>query len=612
MAGLGPDMSALILLSRENLVHCLARIPGQRKQLILEPGLTRPLDRIAGMSVLKKQGIESVLKLERGSPPPLPASVTRVYLISSNLIQAKYVADQISAGLSSGGEKLRSGGTHVILAPRMLTTIQHVFEEEGLAGHVTLHQFAWEFIQLDFDLLSLEIPNFFRNQYLVQDHSGLVSVARALWGLQSIYGAIPNLFGHGRSIKQLLNLVNVFSLEYGQPKAKQVDIGHLFIFERDVDWASCFLSPLTYEGLLDEVFGISCGTVEFGKEVTGVDTPTKLQLSSKDKMFDKIRNKHFAHIFSVLGVTAKQLSAAQAAASSMNIDQMKNFVQNDLKQMKAQSKAVALHIGASERIQKLKGRQFETQLPVEHTIVLNTNLRDNMNYIEERMAQLVPASTSLRLICLLSHAGDGLTQADHTRLKTQFTQAYGFQHLVTWSNLTKLGVIKVRGGGSEAVLKGGGVVSQVAGLVGGAQGSRSPGFQALVRKLQLVDDSQEQLSLSEPNSTGYVFNGAFKPVASSVVHELIKGTAGRGGTAASSRTGAQLVTDALKSAPGETIIDMKSPDAPKVGLILFLGGYTLAEVAAFRLLQTITGWQFIVAGTGNISAGSIISQAEKL
>ena len=30
-------------------------------------------------------------------------------------------------------------------------------------------------------------------------------------------------------------------------------------------------------------------------------------------MFDKIRNKHFAHIFSVLGVTAKQLSAAQVS-----------------------------------------------------------------------------------------------------------------------------------------------------------------------------------------------------------------------------------------------------------------------------------------------------------
>lgn len=45
--------------------------------------------------------------------------------------------------------------------------------------------------------------------------------------------------------------------------------------------------------------------------MTKTETPTKLQLSCKDKMFDKIRNKHFATIFSVLGVTAKQLAAAQ-------------------------------------------------------------------------------------------------------------------------------------------------------------------------------------------------------------------------------------------------------------------------------------------------------------
>ena len=37
------------------------------------------------------------------------------------------------------------------------------------------------------------------------------------------------------------------------------------MFERDTDWVSCLLSPLTYEGLLDEVFGIQCGTVEFGQ-----------------------------------------------------------------------------------------------------------------------------------------------------------------------------------------------------------------------------------------------------------------------------------------------------------------------------------------------------------
>ena len=70
---------------------------------------------------------------------------------------------------------------------------------------------------------------------------------------------------------------------------------------------------------MDETFGISCGTVEFPPDVTKTETPTKLQLSCKDKMFDKIRNKHFATIFSVLGVTAKQLAAAQVFLDLMKL-----------------------------------------------------------------------------------------------------------------------------------------------------------------------------------------------------------------------------------------------------------------------------------------------------
>merc|ERR1712156_858271 len=125
----------------------------------------------------------------------------------------------------------------------------------------------------------------------------------------------------------------------------------------------------------------------FPPEVTKTETPTKLQLSCKDKMFDKIRNKHFASIFSVLGVTAKQLSAAQAAASSMSVTEMKKFVANDLRVMKAQSKAVALHISASEAIQREKGGHFETQLPVEHSLVSGGAGRDTISYIEDCIAQ---------------------------------------------------------------------------------------------------------------------------------------------------------------------------------------------------------------------------------
>ena len=38
-------------------------------------------------------------KFERGAGPVLPAGHTRVYLVSSNLIQAKLVADQVSTAI---------------------------------------------------------------------------------------------------------------------------------------------------------------------------------------------------------------------------------------------------------------------------------------------------------------------------------------------------------------------------------------------------------------------------------------------------------------------------------------------------------------------------------
>jgi hypothetical protein len=72
----------------------------------------------------------------------------------------------------------------------------------------------------------------------------------------------------------------------------------------------------------------------------------------------------------------------------MNVSQMKQFVQNDLKVMKAQSRAVALHIGASERIQRVKGRHFETQLPVEHSIVSNINSRSAILSVVEHQFQV--------------------------------------------------------------------------------------------------------------------------------------------------------------------------------------------------------------------------------
>ena len=52
----------------------------------------------------------------------------------------------------------------------------------------------------------------------------------------------------------------------------------------EVDLVTPLCSQVTYQGLLDDIFGINCGFVEFGPEITQKSDGVKLILSSKDEV----------------------------------------------------------------------------------------------------------------------------------------------------------------------------------------------------------------------------------------------------------------------------------------------------------------------------------------
>lgn len=58
-------------------------------------------------------------------------------------------------------------------------------------------------------------------------------------------------------------------------------------------------------------------------------------------------------------------------------------------------------------------------------------------------------------------------------------------------------------------------------------------------------------------------------------------------------------------------VSLQRSSSSKVGsknvLIFFVGGYTMAEVAALKSLQATCGYRFLVAGTGNVTGKSVIN-----
>ena len=65
--------------------------------------------------------------------------------------------------------------------------------------------------------------------------------------------------------------------------------------------------------------------------------------------------------------------------------------------------------------------------------------------------------------------------------------------------------------------------------------------------------------------------------------------------------------------PGQhCVVEMASRRASKsasgnLDLIYFVGGYSLAEVAALRTVQGQVGRNFLIAGTGNITGKTLMS-----
>jgi len=579
---MGPeiDVHALSQLSSENLRVLLRKIPGS-KDLIIEPPLIPPLDKIAGMSLIKSCGVDRVFKLEQQWPDASAAS-TKVYFVTPTLDKVKIILDHLQ--MSNNVQK----GLifHVIFMPKMLKEIDILLEEEGAHGKITIHEYLWELIPLDYDLLSLEIPSFFTSTFVHEETALLSSVANSILGMQTLFGQIKNRVAIGKhSVTVLDQLQLLEQSQQVQSSSSSRDISTMLIVDRSVDYASVLLSPLTYEALLNEVFENVCGTIDLDERVTKGDH-VKLQLTSKDKMFMKIRAQHFTNIFASLGSYAKQLKAQQNKAANLSITEMKSFIQKELKDIQTQSRAVALHIGACEVIQNEKGPVYEYILPLEIGLVTGTLYKESLAYLEEAMAQRENMTTILRLMCLLSFCNNGISASDYDRLKHQFLQTYGFDKLMAFNTLKKMGLLTSR----EALVA-------LKASVQGKDKSSSTSFLQVAKKLGLnVGQNQSVVASSQmQEDVSYVFNGAYMPMLCKLARDAKEGNL-------------EENLKELKGVKHKVIMgDQASASSTgKVVLIYFVGGYTFSEVAAFRHLQTILGNQFIIAGTSSISGKSVM------
>lgn len=461
--------------------------------------------------------------------------------------------------------------------------------------------------------------------------------------LQQKHGLFPRILGKGDNAHRLMELLLRMRSEVAAEEPSSASrlgmmpsasIESLIIIDREVDFATVLLTQLTYEGLVDELFGIKDNQAEIDTSIVGPapgqqgKAPTvpaqqglsrKIQLDSSDKLYDQLRDTNFAIVGDLLNKVARRLKHDyESRHGAKSTSELRDFV-NKLPGYQAEQQSLNVHTGLAEEITKhTRSDFFSRVLEVQQNLQQGTDPSSQHDTIEELIARDTPLPIVLRLLCLESSISGGIRQKDLENFKRLILQAYGYQHLLTLSALEKMRLLETRA--SVNVLA----------LPGGAATGTKTNYNYLRKVLRLiVDEVNEQ----DPNDIAYVYSG-YAPLSVRLIQCVIQKpyllSITKGANAASNGVsgaghGWQGFEDALKNIRGDIFnkIQKGEESATKARQILsgtggrktvvamFLGGITFTEIAALRFIARKEEGRrrILICTTGIISGGRMMDAA---
>uniref|UniRef100_A0A8C5LQK2 VPS33A core subunit of CORVET and HOPS complexes n=1 Tax=Leptobrachium leishanense TaxID=445787 RepID=A0A8C5LQK2_9ANUR len=580
---------AFDLYSREEQLAVIESL----QAIVWDEYLTGPFGLIAQYSLLKEHEVEKMFTLKAG---PLPSADVKniIFFVRPKLELMDIIAENIKR---EDKGRFPHRDFHILFVPHRSLLCEQRLKDLGVLGSFDhREEYRLNLIPFDGDLLSMESENAFKECYLENDQTTLYHAAKGLITLQALYGTIPQIFGKGECARHVANMMIRMKRELSGSQNQITPVfDTLLLLDRNVDMLTPLATQLSYEGLIDEVYGIQNSHVKLPPEKFapkkqgegGKDLPTeakKLLLNSAEELYAEIRDKNFNAVGSVLSKKAKIISAAfEGRHNAKTVGEIKQFV-SQLPHMQAERTSLANHTSIAELIKDITTSEaFFDNLTVEQEFMSGFDTDKVNTYIEDCIAKKDPLIKILRLVCLQSVCNMGLKPKVLDFYKKEILQTYGYEHILTLHNLEKAGLLK-------------------------PQTSSRNNYPTIRKTLRLwMDDVNEQ----NPNDISYVYSG-YAPLSVRLAQVLV-------------RPGWRSIEEVLKILPGPQFEERQSLPAGlvkkrqqgenKVMLVFFLGGVTFAEIAALRFLSQLEdgGTEYIIATTKLINGTTWIkSLMEKL
>lgn len=511
-----------------------------------------------------------------------------------------------------------------------------LLEEEGLFGFVEIHRFNWDFITIDTAILSLEIPQIFKEVFIREDRSLLSSLAQSLRIMNMVTQRPSTVITYGDNAGIIADMIDRMDGPRKPSKfTERPDFRTMLIIDRNKDYPSCLLTPVVYSGLLLELFPLRSGILHIddhenliksgklpflqikSKKEPAKGKETNLRLCEDvDKIFQENRYKHFSEVINVLSGRAKTLGMEGANIQNMQINEMHEFVAKKLPQVASQKKELFKHLILCEHIVNELGGQFEQLQNLEESMLYNRNRKQTFQKIQEMLSTDGHRLNILRHICLLYLTGT-LSADEATSFMTNYLNAFGFQYLPVFTHLATAKLFPNLPSMSKTKM-----------LTNITLHKWQNQFQTEANKFKLLPTSTVTPDEAGPSSgakktdpicPSYVFNGSYIPLIAQLASSLLGANKFDdilekiGHTEqltmhkylTHSKTSVRELAAMVRRGEVEDVFLSQ----PRTLFVFVVGGVTYAEIAACKLVEKLTNSKIVIGSNCILSGGDLMDAA---
>jgi hypothetical protein len=451
-----------------------------RKVLVVDDQLSGLLSQIvpdskefySSSSVYAVVDLQSAdIQLNAETQREVPENV--IFLTRPHLPNMRLIATQILHMSRSGGRSQFK----VCFVPSQSLVCMHLLEEHvdvpDLLPRISYMEYKIGFIPYDTDLLSMEMNTIFKQCYIDGDLTCLNTVAQALHKFQKDFGVISNIKCKGSGSKKVVQKLlhkrvedslatkDGGYLNQSEDSYSRSPIDTLIILDRETDLISPLITPLTYEGLVDDTLGIEnskiivdssilgAEEVELGRgpvaRATNPGESVIMNLTNNDSIFAEIRNLSIERLGSYMqekAIHIRERYAAFKGNRDASLAEIHEFVKK-IPKLTKDFKSLNQHIHIAEKLkQRTDGRDFRDQWQMERGLLEGESYVDQLEELLQTDTDRSKFYTILRLLCLQSQTAWGIRSNRYDAIRRTIVQVYGFHHVYTLVNLERCGLLK--------------------------------------------------------------------------------------------------------------------------------------------------------------------------